>query len=91
MAAETARQFEALERQAAGLMAAFVRAGCEAVAPAIIQPADVFLDVVGEELRSRTYVFSDPEGHELCLRPDLTIPVCRMHLGGGGSMVAARQ
>ena len=80
MAAETAKQFEALERQAAGIMAVFMHAGCEAVAPAIIQPADVFLDVIGEDLRSRTYVFSDPEGHELCLRPDLTVPTCRLHL-----------
>ena len=54
MAAESAKQFEALERQAAGLMALFTRAGCEAVAPAAIQPADVFLDVIGEDLRQRT-------------------------------------
>lgn len=80
MTAETARQFEALERQAAALMSAFIAAGCEAVAPAIIQPADVFLDVIGEDLRARTYVFTDPEGHELCLRPDLTVPACRLHL-----------
>lgn len=80
MAAETARQFEALERQAQTLMAVFVKAGHEAVAPAMIQPADVFLDRIGEELRARTYVFSDPDGHELCLRPDLTVPTCRLHL-----------
>ncbi len=80
MTAESARQFEALERQAAGLMRVFTRAGCEAVAPAIIQPADIYLDTIGEELRSRTYVFSDPEGHELCLRPDLTVPTCRLYL-----------
>jgi ATP phosphoribosyltransferase regulatory subunit len=80
MTAETARQFEALERQAARLMAVFTRAGCEAVAPAVIQPADIFLDVIGEDLRARTYVFSDPEGHELCLRPDLTVPTCRLYL-----------
>ena len=80
MTAETARQFEALERQAAALMSVFIEAGCEAVAPAIIQPADVFLDVVGEDLRARTYVFTDPEGQELCLRPDLTVPACRLYL-----------
>ena len=80
MTAETARDFEALERQAALIMSAFIEAGCEAVAPAIIQPADVFLDVIGEELRARTYVFTDPEGQELCLRPDLTVPTCRLHL-----------
>jgi ATP phosphoribosyltransferase regulatory subunit len=35
--------------------------------------------VVGEELRARTYVFTDQEGAELCLRPDLTVPTCRLH------------
>ena len=58
----------------------FARAGYEPVAPAIIQPAGVFLDVVGESLRARTYVFTDPDGEELCLRPDLTVPTCRLHL-----------
>ena len=80
MAAETARQFEALEAQAQTLMSVFTRAGYEAVAPAIIQPAGVFLDVIGEALRARTYVFTDAEGDELCLRPDLTVPTCRLHL-----------
>jgi len=80
MSAETARDFEALERQAALIMSVLIGAGCEAVAPAIIQPADVFLDVIGEDLRARTYVFTDPEGQELCLRPDLTVPTCRLHL-----------
>ncbi len=80
MTAETARDFEALERQAALIMSVLIGAGCEAVAPAILQPADVFLDVVGEDLRARTYVFNDPEGHELCLRPDLTVPACRLYL-----------
>jgi ATP phosphoribosyltransferase regulatory subunit len=80
MAAETAKQFEALERQAQTLMAVFTKAGHEAVAPAMIQPADVFLDCIGESLRARTYVFTDLDGHELCLRPDLTVPTCRLHL-----------
>src|SRR6267142_2592132 len=41
------------------------------------------LDDQTAEIRRRTFVLTDPEGHELCLRPDLTIPVCRMHLSGG--------
>lgn len=80
MVAETAREFAALEAQAQLLMSVFVEAGHEAVAPAVIQPADVFLDVIGESLRARTYVFTDPDGAELCLRPDLTVPTCRLHL-----------
>lgn len=80
MSAETAARFEALEGQAAQIMDMFARAGYEPVAPAIIQPAGVFLDCIGEEIRSRTYVFTDPDGQELCLRPDLTIPSCRLYL-----------
>ncbi len=80
MAAETAQKFAALEAQAQVLMSVFAKAGHEAVAPAVIQPADVFLDVIGEALRARTYVFTDPDGAELCLRPDLTVPTCRLHI-----------
>ncbi|MGE0023002.1 MAG: ATP phosphoribosyltransferase regulatory subunit [Hyphomicrobium sp.] len=80
MPAETARQFETLEASAQTLMGVFARAGFEAVSPAIIQPADVFLRVVGERLRARTYVFSDLDGDELCMRPDITVPACRLHL-----------
>jgi ATP phosphoribosyltransferase regulatory subunit len=80
MAAETARQFQALEAQAQAIMGAFAKAGYEPVAPALIQPAGVFLDVVGEALRARTYVFTDPDGAELCLRPDITVPACRLYL-----------
>jgi ATP phosphoribosyltransferase regulatory subunit len=75
-----AQQIEALDAQAQRLMARFTAAGYERVAPAVIQPAGLFLDVVGEELRARTYVFTDPDGEELCLRPDLTVPTCRLHL-----------
>ena len=80
MVAETAKKFEALEAQAQKIMSVFIKAGHEAVAPAIIQPASVFLDVIGETLRARTYVFIDPDGEELCLRPDLTVPTCRLHM-----------
>jgi ATP phosphoribosyltransferase regulatory subunit len=80
MTAETKQRFDALEAQAQCLLATFTRAGYEHVAPSIIQPANMFLDVVGESLRARTYVFTDPDGQELCLRPDLTVPTCRLHL-----------
>ncbi|MEM9028422.1 MAG: ATP phosphoribosyltransferase regulatory subunit [Pseudomonadota bacterium] len=79
MTPETAQQFRALEHQAHDLMNFFCEVGYEAVAPSVIQPADIFLDVVGEDLRRRTYVFSDTDGAELCLRPDLTVPTCRLH------------
>jgi ATP phosphoribosyltransferase regulatory subunit len=80
MAAESAQQFEALEAQAASLIDVFRAAGYERVAPSLIQPADIFLDQIGEALRGRTYVFTDLAGEELCLRPDLTVPVSRIYL-----------
>ena len=80
MAAESAKEFEALEAQAATLLDTFRSAGYEQVAPSILQPADIFLDRIGEQVRSRTYVFTDLAGDELCLRPDLTVPVSRLYL-----------
>ena len=80
MAAESAARFEALEGQAERIMGVFARAGYERVAPSFIQPAEVFLDRIGEALRNRTYVFTDPDGQELCLRPDLTIPAARIYM-----------
>ncbi len=72
---------EALERQAAILKEIFRTNKYESVEPPVLQPADVFLDRSGEDIRRRIYVFQDPDGKELCLRPDLTIPTCRMYLG----------
>jgi len=32
------------------------------VEPPILQPAEIFLDRSGEEIRRRTFVLTDPEG-----------------------------
>ena len=81
MAAESAKEFEALEAQATTLLDSFRRGGLRTgCALPFIQPADIFLDQIGEEIRSRTYVFTDLAGDELCLRPDLTVPVSRLYL-----------
>src|SRR5262247_2764274 len=68
------------ETQADALVASYERAGYERVAPAILQPAEPFLDLSGEDIRKRMFLTSDPQGRELCLRPDLTIPVSREYL-----------
>jgi ATP phosphoribosyltransferase regulatory subunit len=65
---------------AVALLTTFERAGYARVAPAILQPAEPFLDLSGEDIRKRMYLTSDPQGRELCLRPDLTIPVSRDYL-----------
>jgi len=72
---ETAAIDRAPDLRAEALVASYERTGYRRVAPAILQPADPFLDLSGEEIRKRMYLTTDPSGRELCLRPDLTIPV----------------
>ncbi|MFN0195000.1 MAG: ATP phosphoribosyltransferase regulatory subunit [Aestuariivirga sp.] len=88
MPGKTPSEREALERQNAAIMAVFERAGFARIAPDIIQPADIFLERSGEDIRARTFVFSDPSGNELCLRPDLTVPACRYHLSHANDSLA---
>ena len=46
----------------------------------MLQPAEPFLDLSGEDIRRRMFLTTDPQGREMCLRPDLTIPVSRAYL-----------
>src|SRR2546430_11252944 len=61
--------------RAEALLAHFERAGYARAAPDYLQPAEPFLDLSGEDIRRRMFLTTDPDGRELCLRPDLTIPV----------------
>ncbi|MGN6309451.1 MAG: ATP phosphoribosyltransferase regulatory subunit [Xanthobacteraceae bacterium] len=65
---------------AAALLSSFAQAGYIRAEPPILQPAEPFLDLSGEGIRRSLYLTSDPGGEELCLRPDLTIPVARDYL-----------
>ena len=62
------------------LLLSFAQAGYLRAEPAILQPADPFLDLSGEDIRKSLYLTTDANGEELCLRPDLTIPVARDYL-----------
>lgn len=62
------------------LLTSFGQAGYRHAHPAILQPAEPFLDLSGEDIRRSLYLTTDPGGEELCLRPDLTIPVARDYL-----------
>jgi ATP phosphoribosyltransferase regulatory subunit len=66
--------------RAEALVASYERAGYRRVLPAMLQPAEPFLDLSGEDIRKRMFLTLDPQGQELCLRPDLTIPVSRDYL-----------
>ena len=68
---------KALNDQAVEILKCFAANGYTRQEPSILQPADIFLDRSGEEIRRRTFTLTDPSGRELCLRPDLTIPICK--------------
>ncbi len=68
------------DARAEALVASYERAGYARIAPAMLQPAEPFLDLSGEDIRKRMYLTTAPGGGEFCLRPDLTIPVSRDYL-----------
>jgi ATP phosphoribosyltransferase regulatory subunit len=69
--------------EALRLFEAFRATGAQLVETDILQPADVLLDLYGEDIRARAYVTQDPVLGELMLRPDFTVPVVRAHMAGG--------
>jgi ATP phosphoribosyltransferase regulatory subunit len=75
----------ATDARAEALVASYERAGYARVAPPILQPAEPFLDLSGEDIRKRMFITTAPGGEELCLRPDLTIPVSRDYLASGAA------
>ena len=80
MNASATSQTKGPDARAEALVASYERAGYARVTPAILQPAEPFLDLSGEDIRKRMYLTTAPGGAEFCLRPDLTIPVSRDYL-----------
>jgi ATP phosphoribosyltransferase regulatory subunit len=79
---------DALNAQAVALLKLFGARGYVREEPSVLQPAEIFLNRSGEEIRRRTFTLMDPSGRELCLRPDLTIPICRQAVQDGRSLPA---
>ncbi len=75
-----AQRYRGVDTRAQALIAAYERAGYSRAEPALLQPAEPFLDLSGEDIRSRMYLTTDADGRELCLRPDFTIAVSRDYL-----------
>jgi ATP phosphoribosyltransferase regulatory subunit len=83
-----ATRIAALETQSAAILGTFAARGYVRREPSVLQPAEIFLDRSGEEIRRRTFALDDPAGRELVLRPDLTIPVCKSWLEARGRFPA---
>jgi len=69
----------------AKLLDLFMSRGFARIEPPVLQPLEPFLDLSGEDLRRRMFITADAQGHELCLRPEYTIPVSRLHLERGAA------
>jgi ATP phosphoribosyltransferase regulatory subunit len=80
MTATSANSASGTANWADALLLSFAQAGYERSEPAVLQPAEPFLDLSGEDIRKSLYLSTDASGEELCLRPDLTIPVARDYL-----------
>ncbi|WP_112795477.1 ATP phosphoribosyltransferase regulatory subunit [Rhizobium sp. SYY.PMSO] len=65
---------------AGDLLDEFIGRRTERVDTPIIQPAEPFLDMAGEDLRRRIFMTESETGASLCLRPEFTIPVCLRHI-----------
>ena len=81
-------EIDALNGVANAVLGVFTARGYTRHEPAILQPAQIFVDRSGEEIRRRTYELTDPTGRELCLRPDLTIPTCKWQVESGNAYPA---
>ncbi len=78
------------EAGTAALISHLVGAGYVRAEPPILQPASVFLDMAGEELRGRLLLTGDAGvSDQFCLRPEYTIPLCRAYLASGASGLPA--
>ena len=73
----------AIRVETARLLALFEAAGAQRVDADILQPADILLDLYGEDIRARAFVTHDPLNGEQMLRPDFTVPVVQMHMTDG--------
>lgn len=62
------------------ILATYIDEGAQPVDLPVLQPAEVLLDLYGEDIRARAFTTRDPLLGELMLRPDFTVPVVQMHL-----------
>jgi ATP phosphoribosyltransferase regulatory subunit len=81
-------EIAALNAVADAVLGVFGAKGYTRHEPAILQPASLFVDRSGEDIRRRTFELTDPSGNALCLRPDLTIPTCKWQVDSGASYPA---
>ena len=64
------------EQARAAIRAVLDARGAHWVEPPLLQPAAIYLELYGEQIRRRVFLIEDA-GRGMCLRPDLTAPAVR--------------
>ncbi len=67
-----------LDAEISSVLGVLMSSGADRVEPEVLQPADVLLDLYGEDIRARAFVTRDDRA-EMMLRPDFTVPLVRLH------------
>ncbi len=81
---------DALEGALDRIDAVFTDAGHERLAPPYLFEAETLLDLYGEDLRTRAFLYAEPgQPTEVCLRPDFTVPTALIHGTRGWERTAA--
>lgn len=63
----------------------FANAGATPIELPVLYHADLFVDLIGEDIRRRLYVAPGANGEMMAMRPDFTIPACLHHLAHGAA------
>ena len=66
---------KAMDKDPSSIREFFINKGYTFCNPAMTIPADIVMNFMGEDVRSRLLFTSSPSGDELCLRPDFTLPL----------------
>ncbi len=72
-----------IKQQADRLADAFIAAGALPVETDSLMPAEILLDLYGEDIRARAFITHDAEMGEQMLRPDFTVPIVQRHMAEG--------
>ena len=64
-----------MDKDANSIREFFINKGYTFFNPAMTIPADIVMNFMGEDVRNRLLFTSSPNGNELCLRPDFTLPL----------------
>ncbi len=70
----------AISKQVEEALRQFQEAGAEYVEVSTLLPADVMLDLYGEDIRNRAFLVHDGVDGDFVLRPDFTVPVLQGHI-----------